>query len=78
MVTVDWQLMGTAFEGVEDVHELLPTVTLHEAGDVCRYNFGSEAFRFDVAAYAKEPQRWGEVVGGGRIAGPHDELEDLN
>ena len=43
---------GVAFGDV-DSGELYPTVTLHEAGDRARFNFGRAPFRFDVASFLR-------------------------
>lgn len=74
--TKNGQLMGTAFEDVDvdpggvglayGAFGLLPTVTLHERGDECRFNFGSQPFLFDVLAFGRGEARHAGVVGGGQ------------
>ena len=82
--TKNGQLMGTAFEDVDldpggvglayGAFGLLPTVTLHERGDECRFNFGSQPFLFDVLAFGRSEARHAGVVGGGQagqVGGRH-------
>ena len=82
--TKNGQLMGTAFEDVDldpggvglayGAFGLLPTVTLHERGDECRFNFGSQPFLFDVLAFGRGEARHAGVVGGGQagqVGGRH-------
>lgn len=72
-------LQGTAFEDV-DTAGLLPTVSLHEKGDRCSFNFGTYGaddgpavpFLFDLPSYAASEARHAGVVGGGEIPVPEE------